>query len=185
MIVLPEKSSQMWRAARRVKYILMDVDGVLTNGQIIYDTADREIKAFNAHDGLGITLARAAGLQTGLISARESRSIRKRAAELKIDHLYLGQFRKLEAYLAFRKKMKAQDEEICFIGDDLPDIPVLQRAGFAVAVRNASSPAKNAADFWTRYSGGEGAVREVIEFILFAQGRLEDATKKLIGNQAP
>jgi len=185
MIVLPDKSSQMWQAALPVKYILMDVDGVLTNGQIIYDSTDREIKAFNAHDGLGITLARAAGLQTGLISARESLSIRKRAAELKIDHLYLGQFRKLEAYLTFKKKMKAQDEEICFIGDDLPDIPVLERAGFAVAVRNASFPVKKTTAFWTRNSGGDGAVREVVEFILFAQEKLEPAKQKLIGNRTP
>jgi len=138
-----------------------------------------EIKHFDAHDGQGIKLAKAAGLKTGIISARESGTIRKRATEIRMDYLYLGQDKKLPAFVELKEKLKLASENFCFIGDDLPDIPVLREVGLAVAVRNATAPTKEAAHYITRRPGGRGAVREVIELILDAQGSMETAVRKI------
>lgn len=180
MICKPEFTRDLYLRARKIKLVLMDVDGVLTNGEIIYDTDSTEIKIYNAHDGLGITMARLAGLKTGIISARESAAIRYRAAELKFDFLYLGHFNKLNSYLNLKKEMKFQDEEICFIGDDLPDIAVLKAVGLPVAVANATPLVKQATPFHTLRAGGKGAVREVIEYLLETQGKLEQVIKNII-----
>lgn len=173
MYCLPELVAEMWQRAKNVKVILMDVDGVLTNMEIAYSSAGKEIKYFNAHDGLGIRLVHEAGLKTGLISARESEAIRIRAKELGIHFLYLGKYDKLKSYEELKKQTGLKDENFCFIADDLPDIPVLFRAGFPVAVGNASLQAKETARFITKRDGGRGAVREVMEFILHTQGKLE------------
>lgn len=157
----------------------MDVDGVLTKGMIVYDSNGIEIKHFDAHDGLGIKLARIAGLQTGIISARESETIRKRAQELGIDYLYLGQDKKLEAFKRLQNELKLNNEDFCFIGDDLPDIPVLKEVGLGVAVKSATETTKSAVHYITEKCGGEGAVREVIEIVLEAQGKLNQTIQKV------
>jgi len=167
------------RRAQKVKVILMDVDGVLTRGMIVYDSNGLEIKHFNAHDGLGIKLALLAGLKTGIISARESGTIRTRANELKMDYLYLGRDRKLNAFQDLQKDLNLAADDFCFIGDDLPDIPVLKHVGFAVAVKNATPMTKEVAHYVTEKDGGEGAVREVVEIILNAQEKLDGAIDKL------
>ena len=167
------------KRAQKVKIILMDVDGVMTRGMIVYDSNGLEIKHFNAHDGLGIKLALLAGLKTGIISARESGTIRTRANELKMDYLYLGRDKKLDAFRELQKDLNLEPEDFCFIGDDLPDIPVLKQVGFAVAVKNASAMTRKVAHYVTEKDGGEGAVREVVEIILRAQEKLDWAIDKL------
>lgn len=180
MICPPEMASDMQQRAAKVEIILMDVDGVLTAGDIVYNSNGEEIKFFNAHDGLGIRLAREAGLKTGLISARDSEAIRIRARELKMDLLYLGKYNKLKSYERLMKEVDFRDEQICFIGDDLPDLPVLQRVGFPVAVQNATAIVKETIPFHSDSSGGEGAIREIIEYILQAKGKLDQLMEYIL-----
>jgi 3-deoxy-D-manno-octulosonate 8-phosphate phosphatase (KDO 8-P phosphatase) len=172
-------SRNVLNRARKIRVILMDVDGVMTRGDIVYDSNGLEIKHFNAHDGLGIKMARLAGLKTGIISSRESGTIRVRAAELKMDHLYLGRDDKLRAFQELQEILKLTPEEFCFIGDDLPDIPVLQVVGLGIAVKNASELTKKNAHFVTHSRGGEGAIREVVEIILNSRGLMDETIKKL------
>lgn len=174
-----EVSEEIRRRAQQVEVVLMDVDGVLTAGMIVYDSKGVEIKHFNAHDGLGIKLARFAGLVTGIISMRESATIRKRAEEVGIDFQFLGRIDKLTAFNTLRNKLKLPSNKFCFIGDDLPDIPVLREVGLAVAVKNAVDRVKENAHYVTGKSGGDGAVREVIELILNAQNKLEESINQL------
>lgn len=179
MICAPERIPEMFRRARDVKTLLLDVDGVLTPGQIVHSESGHMLKFFNALDGFGIKLARFAGLRIGIISASESDAIRHRAADMKIELLYLGRYDKLNAYESLKQELGIGDGEIAYVGDDIPDLPVLRRAGFPVAVHNASRPVKAAAGFLTRRGGGQGAVREVIDFILHAQDRLEEMVEAI------
>ncbi|OPX34913.1 hypothetical protein B1H10_02470 [candidate division KSB1 bacterium 4484_188] len=172
-------NEQVIERAKKIRVILMDVDGVMSDGKIVYDSNGVEIKHFDAHDGLGIKLAKLAGLKTGVISARESETIRKRAAELGMDFLYLGSFKKLDAFHKLQKKLNLPPENFCFIGDDLPDIPVLREVGLAIAVGNATEMTRNNVHYTTRNSGGSGAVREAIELILDAQEIRLPAIEKL------
>jgi 3-deoxy-D-manno-octulosonate 8-phosphate phosphatase (KDO 8-P phosphatase) len=158
----------------------MDVDGVLTRGDIVYDSNGLEIKHFNAHDGFGIKLARTAGLNVGIISARESGTIRIRASELKFDHIYLGKEAKLPAFRELENELGLSARHFCFIGDDIPDIPVMEAVGFAVAVQNATPLTKKYADYITKVSGGYGAVREVVEIVLNSQNILKTTLQKII-----
>jgi 3-deoxy-D-manno-octulosonate 8-phosphate phosphatase (KDO 8-P phosphatase) len=164
---------------KNITTILMDVDGVLTAGMIVYDSNGLEIKHFNAHDGLGIKMAKSAGIKTGIISARESGTIRIRAAEMKMDYLNLGRWDKLPAFKEFQEETKILPENCCFIGDDLPDIPVMKQVGLAIAVNNATELTKRNAHYVTNKRGGDGAVREAIELILKFQGKLESTIEKL------
>jgi YrbI family 3-deoxy-D-manno-octulosonate 8-phosphate phosphatase len=173
-------SPDITEKARKVSVILMDVDGVLTRGDIVYDSNGLEIKHFNAHDGLGIKLAREAGLKTGIISSRESGTIRTRASELKFDYLYLGKDKKLPAFEELKKRLGISSEQFCFIGDDFPDIPVLKAVGLSVAVQNATPFTKQHADYITHFAGGAGAVREVVEIILNTQNLLESTIRKVL-----
>ena len=165
-------SSSLKRKLARVKLFLCDVDGVLTDGSIFIG-GEREFKRFNIRDGLGLVLARRAGLKIGWISARPSAATELRAQELKIDFLVqqsdrLGKAGAIEKLLA-QEKLSWND--VCFIGDDIVDLGPLKRAGFSVAVADGVAEAKVAAHFVTRAAGGRGAVREVAEMILRAQGK--------------
>ncbi|MFZ0243944.1 MAG: HAD hydrolase family protein, partial [Desulfobacterales bacterium] len=126
----------------QIKMILMDVDGVLTGGEIIYSSSGDELKIFNIHDGMGIALARMAGLKTGIITGRMSEMVRRRAEELKIDAVVQGQARKLAAYEDLKLRYALADADIAFIGDDLPDLCILKRAGFGAAVADAREAVK-------------------------------------------
>ena len=159
--------------SRNIKLIVLDVDGVLTNGQIIFGHDGELMKAFHAQDGLGITLAHKVGIRTAIITGRESQMVELRSQELKIGDVYQGAMSKTEALGALMDKYQLTLEEIAYIGDDLNDLPVLLRVGFACAVANAASEVKEHAHFITQEMGGNGAVREVIEFILKAQGKWE------------
>ncbi len=155
---------------KSIKAIVMDVDGVLTDGTIFLDQRGEEIKAFYSADGLAITSARRMGLKIAFISARASKALASRAKELGIDALYQNKMNKIQSFEKILKDFKLQSHEVCYIGDDLVDIPVLKRAGLAIAVQNAAPEIKKISSYVTEHSGGRGAVREVIEKIMKAQG---------------
>lgn len=155
---------------RKIKVVAMDVDGVLTDGRIIVDSNGIETKNFDVQDGFGIVFLKKCGIKTAIISARESGITTYRAKDLKVDKAYVGVYPKLSAYENMLEEFKVIDEEVCFIGDDLADLVVMRRCGIAAAVANAVFEIKQAADYVTDRHGGHGAVREVIEMILQAQG---------------
>jgi 3-deoxy-D-manno-octulosonate 8-phosphate phosphatase (KDO 8-P phosphatase) len=161
--------------AKKIRVLLMDVDGVLTDGRIWLlsrrDGTASEIKGFSAYDGAGLKLARAAGLRTGIITGRESSAVTQRARECEIEFVYQHCATKLGALEEILQTTGAAENEVAYVGDDLPDLPVLLRVGLAAAVANAVPEVKRAAHFVTSHSGGEGAVREVIELIVKAQGK--------------
>lgn len=159
--------------ARQIKMLVMDVDGVLTDGRIIVGSGSEEFKFFNVLDGEGVVLARSAGLKIALISGRFSRATERRAQELFIDDVYQGISKKEEPYEELLKKYGLNDAEVAYIGDDLLDLSVMRRVGFAASVPNACEEVRKSAVYVTRLSGGQGAVREVIELILKSQGKWE------------
>lgn len=157
-----------------LKVLILDVDGVLTNGQIVYDNEGREIKFYDVQDGLGIVMLHKFGIKTAIISARHSDAVEGRAKDLGISRIALGAFPKTKAFEDTLKDFNITPDEACFIGDDLPDLPLLKQVGFAVAVDNAHPEVKKIADYVTNKSGGYGAVREVCELILKVQGKWDD-----------
>ncbi|MBI4309648.1 MAG: HAD-IIIA family hydrolase [Candidatus Omnitrophica bacterium] len=161
----------MEHALRRIKVLAMDVDGVLTDGRIITDANGVETKNFDVQDGSGIVFIRKAGIKTAVISARLSGVVKYRVEDLQIDKAFIGAYPKTAAYEQMLKEFGVRDEDVCFIGDDLADLVILKRAGFAAAPANAVFEIKQAADYVSRRRGGEGAVREVVELVLKAQGK--------------
>jgi 3-deoxy-D-manno-octulosonate 8-phosphate phosphatase (KDO 8-P phosphatase) len=166
---------QIISRARKVRLLLIDCDGVLTDGSLyltaIGDQVYEATKVFHIHDGHGLRLANKAGLKLGIISGRQSAALAGRAAELQIAHLYQGVADKLEVYEGIKELEGLRDEEIAYIGDDLPDLAALSRAGLAIAVLDAVGEIRECAHFITNKPGGRGAVRETIELILKAQGK--------------
>lgn len=162
--------------AARVKAIILDVDGVLTDGGLIYH-AQGESKVFNVRDGHALVLARLAGLKTAFLTGRVSEVVRRRAAELKIDELREGIYKKGEALPELLAALKVEPEDVCYAGDDLVDLPVLRQVGFPATVADAV-PEVRAAVCWTATArGGQGAVREMIEFILKSKGLWADIVR--------
>ena len=170
--------------AAKIKLFLMDVDGTLTDGGICLigstdaasgETAVTEMKVFNAQDGQGLSLAHTMGIQTGFITGRRSPAVAKRAAELKVSFVYLGQAKNMQAFEECVEKAGVTAEEVAYLGDDLPDIPLAQRSGLAVCVADGVADLKAVCHYTTGRNGGRGAAREVIELILKAQGRWEEA----------
>jgi len=157
-----------------IRLLLLDADGVLTNGSIIYDDQNIEIKVFNVKDGLGIRLLLNAGIQVGIITGRASNALKNRCTNLGIEHLYDGIHDKVSALDTVLKKTGVEIGETAFIGDDLPDLPVLKKVGVSIAVRDAEETVKKHVDIVTNAKGGEGAVREICEAILKAKGLWED-----------
>ena len=173
------KDAHMKNKLKRIKLLAMDVDGVLTNGQIIYDSEGKETKVYDVQDGYAIVLAKKSGLKTAIITARESPTVAIRAQDLGIDKLYQNAYPKLGAYERMLQEFSVKEQEVCFIGDDLPDIPLLRRVGFAVAVKNAAAEVLQEVDYITKNFGGKGAVREVIELLLKTQGKWQAILKAL------
>jgi len=188
--------------ARKIKLILFDVDGVLTDGKIwifpapsgsqqsvlqqsaqhggqggfgLHSTSLIEAKGFHAHDGTGISLARYSGIKTGLITKRISETVALRARDLKIDHVYQGIQNKAAVFEELLKKDGITAAEAAFVGDDVIDLPVMRKCGFAIAVKNARPEVKAEAHWVTSHAGGEGAARDAVEFILRAQGKWKKA----------
>jgi 3-deoxy-D-manno-octulosonate 8-phosphate phosphatase (KDO 8-P phosphatase) len=170
--------------ARRVKVLLFDVDGVLTNGDItIVPNAEgkgTEVKSFSAHDGLGISLARLAGLKIGFVTKRNSQVVAIRARDLKIDHVYQGQSHKMEAVNKILAAENCTLDEIAYVGDDIIDLPVMRMVGVAIATANARPQVKAAAHYVTPLGGGQGAGRDAIDFILAERGVLESTIEEYL-----
>ncbi len=158
--------------------VIMDVDGVLTDGKIILDANGVESKAFYVQDGSAITYLHRVGIKTAIISGRNSKVVELRAKELSIGDVYLGIHKKLDAYEEIQRKHKIKDSEICYIGDDLIDLPILRKVGFSVAVPNAPLEVKERVSYVTDALGGYGAIREVTEKILKSQGKWETITSR-------
>ncbi len=159
--------------ASRIRALLFDVDGVLTDGGLLYGTGGMEMKRFNVQDGVAVQQAQQAGLLTGVISGRDSEAVRRRSTELKLDFTAFGCADKLEAYRTFKRRFALNDDEIAFVGDDVPDLPVLSRCGLACAPADAHAAVRSQAALVTRRPGGSGALREVTDFILASQTERE------------
>lgn|SRR5262249_52932141 len=198
--------------ARRIKLLLFDVDGVLTDGKLFFfpappgaelttrDHASKhdgqggfglasssivEAKGFHAHDGTGISLARLAGIKTGLITKRISETVALRARDLRLDHVHQGIQDKLTVFREILDSERITAAEACFVGDDVIDLPVMWNCGLAIAVANARDEVKRDAHHTTKHSGGDGALRDAIEFILKAQGKWKKVVEEYIGERSP
>ena len=180
--------------ARKIKLILFDVDGVLTDGGIWLFPASApssapanmvEAKGFSAHDGAGMTLARLGGMKIGFITRRVSETVALRARDLKIEHVYMGQAHKMRAVREILEKESLTLEQIAYVGDDVIDLPVMRVCGLAVAVANARHPVKEAAHYITPNPGGFGAGRDAIDFILAAKGILDQVIEQYIDEGNP
>ena len=196
--------------AKKIKLLLFDVDGVLTDGklfifpapagmqQITQEHAAKhggkggfglvsqtriEAKGFHAHDGTAISLARLAGIKTGLITKRISDTVALRARDLKLEHVHQGIQDKLTVFKEILKQERLQPDEAAFVGDDVIDLPVMRNCGLAIAVANARSEVKQEAHYVTPHSGGDGAVRDAVEYILKAQGKLKKAVDVYISGK--
>lgn len=198
--------------AKKIKLILFDVDGVLTDGKIwifpspsgaqpsaleqsaqhagqagfgFHSATLIEAKGFHAHDGTAISLARLAGIKTGLITKRISETVALRARDLKIDHVYQGKQDKLTVFRQIIEKEGITAAEAAFVGDDVIDLPVMRHCGFAVAVKNARPEVKAEAHWITPHAGGDGAARDAVEYILKAQGKWKTAVEDYVSERSP
>jgi 3-deoxy-D-manno-octulosonate 8-phosphate phosphatase (KDO 8-P phosphatase) len=157
---------------RKIKMLLLDVDGVLTNGTIIYNSEGNELISFDVYDGFGITRAIQNGINVGIITGRTSEVIKNRAKDLGIKNYFEGAIDKIKPYEELKIKYNLANDEIAYAGDDILDIPLLQRVGLPIATKNARREAKRVAEYITQNSGGSGAVREIIDLLLEVQGKL-------------
>ena len=166
----------------KIKMIISDVDGVWTDGSIYKghsSTSNIELKKFSISDGVAVVLMREAGMKLALISGRESSATEARASELKIEDVYNGTLNKIPPYEALKEKYKLSDDEIAYVGDDIIDIPVMERVAVPIATQNASPSCKDSAVHITKKSGGDGAFREAVEWILIKQDRLDSVINNL------
>lgn len=156
---------------KKIKLLLLDVDGVLTNGTIILDNQGNELKAFHVRDGHGIKLAQRAGIVMGIITGRKSEVVNIRARELGIEEVHQGALKKIEAYESILAKYGVHDEEVAYMGDDIVDVEIFKRVGVAVTVSDADPSVRPYVDMITKTAGGRGAVREFINLLLKSQGK--------------
>jgi 3-deoxy-D-manno-octulosonate 8-phosphate phosphatase (KDO 8-P phosphatase) len=175
--------------ARKIKVLIFDVDGVLTDGQIFVipgpDGKGIESKGFAAHDGLGISLGRLGGLRIGIITKRNSQTVAIRARDLKLEFVYQGQAHKMDAANDILAKTGCTLEEMAYVGDDIIDLPVMRQCGLAIATANARQQVKDVAHYITPNAGGQGAGRDAIDFILSAQGSLERVIEQYLDAENP
>ena len=163
---------------QKIKLVIVDNDGVLTDGRIVYGDYGDDIKFFDVQDGFGMVLLRRAGLNTVIISGKKSSINHRRAKELMVNKIFQNAFDKLKVFEKVSQKFKIAPEETCYVGDDLIDLPVMTRVGLAVAVSNAVEEVKLAAHYITQKSGGRGAVREVVDMLLKGQGKWTEVTQR-------
>lgn len=164
--------------AAKIKLAIFDVDGVLTNGQLYFHPNGDELKVFHVHDGLGLKLLQQSGVAVAIISSRTSAAVEQRLTALGVQHIYQGQADKRPAFDQLLTKLKLTTEQVAYTGDDLPDLPLLRSAGLGIAVANARPLLLQHAAWQTQASGGQGAVREICELIMQAQGTLANALKE-------
>jgi 3-deoxy-D-manno-octulosonate 8-phosphate phosphatase (KDO 8-P phosphatase) len=178
--------------AKKIKVLIFDVDGVLTDGQIFIvpessapDAKGIEVKGFTAHDGLGITLARLAGIRVGIITKRQSRTVAIRANDLKLEFVYQGQAHKMSAVSEILAKASITIDELAYVGDDIVDLGVMRVCGLAIATANAREQVKRVAHYVTPNPGGKGAGRDAIDFILNARGILDQVIEQYLDADNP
>lgn len=165
--------------AANIRLIILDVDGVMTDGRIIIDDNGVESRFFDIKDGLGVVALQMSGVEAAIITSKKSVAVKHRAEELKIKRFYEGIRKKTEAYAEIVKDMGITDAEVCYMGDDLVDLSMMKRVGFPVAVADAVQEVREAAAYITKAPGGRGAVREVAEIILKAQGKWDAILSKI------
>jgi len=175
-----KQAHDLMERAQRVKMILMDADGVLTDGKIVFLSGGSEAKMFDSKDGVGIKLAQRAGLRTGVISGRESEALLRRCEELGMDEIHQRVADKLGAYEAILARLGLTDADCCFIGDDLVDAPVLKRVGLPVGVADGHPALEPLLAYVTDRAGGSGAVRETIDLVIRAQGKWDDVVGRYL-----
>ncbi len=195
---MPKLSAQA--RARKIKLLLFDVDGVLTDGKLFFIPNARqsdqslpelsaqgstEFKGFHAHDGVAISLARLAGIKTGLITKRISETVAIRARDLKLEYVRQGIQDKRTAFEEIVQEEGLKPEEAAFVGDDVIDLPAMRAAGLAIAVQNARAEVKQESHYITPHAGGDGALRDAVEFILKAQGKWKKIVEDYIGERSP
>ena len=167
--------------ASRIKLLALDVDGVLSDGKIYFDSSGNELKSFYTRDGLGMRALLRYGIRLAIITGRESSIVTQRAAQLGIEFVYQGSVEKLTAYMDLLEKSGVEEEQVCYAGDDWIDLPVLQRVGLAVTVPGADHEVKNRVHMVTRSEGGSGAVREICDLIMTAQGHDQTLLQEILG----
>lgn len=167
--------------AKVIKLLLLDVDGVLTDGSISYTDEGVEVKTFNVKDGFGLNLLRQAGVEVGIITARSSKALIRRCQDLKIEHLHQGKRHKVEVYKSMLAELQLEPHQVAYVGDDWLDLPMFGQVGFAVTVADGMAELKEVAHYTTKSSGGRGAVREVCDLILDAKGKYETLLAGYVG----
>ncbi len=170
------------KKARNIRLLLLDVDGVLTDGAIVVDDRGVESKRFHVHDGQGITLLIRAGIQVGLITGHFSRAVNHRAKQLGIRMVYQRAQNKIEVYEKIKLRTGLKDREIAYVGDDIVDLPILRRVGLSITVKSCWKELKQLVDYVTSGEAGQGAVREIAELVLRAQGKWRSLTQKYYGH---
>jgi 3-deoxy-D-manno-octulosonate 8-phosphate phosphatase (KDO 8-P phosphatase) len=173
-MIVKKTKKQIEAIAAKIKILILDVDGVLTDGSIILDNNGNEIKSFHVRDGHGIKMLQKTGIQTAIITGRYSKVVEKRAHELGITEVYQRCHIKTVAYEDLIERLGIKDSEVAYVGDDIVDIPIFKRVGLAIAVADAVTEAKKAALLTTKNRGGKGAVREVCELILKSNGKWKE-----------
>jgi 3-deoxy-D-manno-octulosonate 8-phosphate phosphatase (KDO 8-P phosphatase) len=163
--------------AKKLKLLILDVDGVLTDGRLFFDNDGNEYKSFHAQDGHGIKMLRQTGVEVAVISGRKSKSVALRMKNLGIEHVYQGHENKIAAFNELIEKIGITPDQAAHVGDDVIDLPVMVRVGLAIAVNDANFAVKQHADWCTTLPGGQGAVREVCDFIMQAQGNFDEMLK--------
>ena len=156
---------------KKIKMLILDVDGVMTDGRIIMDDTGRETKNFNVRDGHGLKILQRYGVKVAILTGRKSKVVEYRAKDLEIKYVYQKVYNKKEVFEKILKKQKLSADEVAFIGDDIVDVPVLKKVGFSVAVADALDIVKKSVDYVSEHKGGKGAVREICDMILQAQGK--------------
>lgn len=181
----PTYPEQVLKKASNIKLLICDVDGVLSNGQVIIGNDGEELKTFNIKDGFGIKCLQKSGIAVAIITGRNSKIVEKRCQELGIEHYYQGQSNKQEAFGTLCKNLSVQPEQICHIGDDLPDLPLLVQVGLGVTVADGHWLIQQHADWITQHNGGFGAVREVCDLILHSQNKLQAIHQEYLAKAQP
>ncbi len=168
---------QITQKAKQLKLLILDVDGVLTDGRLFFDANGNEYKSFHARDGHGIKLLRQTGVEVAVISGRKSQSVALRMKALGVEYVYQGHENKVAAFNEIIQAMAIKPEQAAHMGDDLLDLPLMVRAGLSIAVNDANESVKEYADWCTKTAGGLGAVREVCDFVMKAQGTFDSVLK--------
>ncbi|KTC84068.1 KdsC family phosphatase [Legionella brunensis] len=174
--------NELIEKAKKIKCLICDVDGVLTDGLLYLDNHGNELKAFHVQDGMGLKLLMAAGIQVAVITTSVNAVIDHRMKQLGIQHYFTGQVDKQNAFAQLKTRLRFNSDEFAYIGDDLPDLPIIQQVGLGVAVANAVRQVKEFAAWQTGQTGGRGAVREVCELILSAQNKQEIALSRYLSS---